>query len=46
VQRAPGIPHALCFPGRMILSQLGRIVPRDSEAASGLMSLREASRPP
>jgi len=29
VQRAPGIPHALCFPGRRIHARLGRIAPRD-----------------
>src|SRR6202022_923570 len=29
VRRAPGIPHALCFPGRRIHARLGRIAPRD-----------------
>ena len=29
VHRAPGIPCALCFAGRTILAQLGRIAPRD-----------------
>jgi hypothetical protein len=37
VQRAPGIPHALCFPGREINAQLGRIARRDREAASGIV---------
>jgi len=31
---SPGIPHALCFLGRMVLSQLGRIAPRDYGAIS------------
>jgi hypothetical protein len=29
VQRAPGVPHALCFLGERFLQKLGRIVPRD-----------------
>jgi hypothetical protein len=33
VHRAPGIPHALCFPGRKIFASLGRVAPRDREAA-------------
>jgi hypothetical protein len=28
VQRAPGIPHALCFSGRLLHAKLGRIAPR------------------
>jgi hypothetical protein len=35
VQRAPGFPCALCFPGRKILSKLGRIAPRDRAAMFG-----------
>ena len=34
MQRAPGIPHALRLLGRMILSQLGRIAPRECEVVS------------
>jgi len=33
VQRAPGIPHALCFSGREIKANLGRIAPRGRERA-------------
>jgi hypothetical protein len=33
VQRAPGIPHALCFLGRKIHQRLGRIASRDREVA-------------
>jgi hypothetical protein len=33
VQRAPGVPHALCFIGRKIHAQLGRIAPRGRERA-------------
>jgi hypothetical protein len=33
VQQAPGVPHALCFPGEY-LQQLGRIAPRDREAVT------------
>jgi hypothetical protein len=29
VHWAPGIPHALCFPGRKIHAHLGRIAPRE-----------------
>src|ERR1700687_2501228 len=36
VHWAPGIPCALCFPGRTIDAQLGRIAPRDR----GLVSFR------
>jgi hypothetical protein len=32
VQRAPGIPHALYFPGRRIHAPLGRIASRDCNA--------------
>jgi hypothetical protein len=35
VQRAPGIPHALCFPGREIHQRLGRNAPRGREDMSG-----------
>jgi len=35
VQRAPGIPHALCFLGRKIHAQLGRIAPRDGVSFRG-----------
>src|ERR1700692_1231568 len=31
VHRAPGIPHALCFQGRTLIANLGRIAPRDRE---------------
>jgi hypothetical protein len=42
VQRAPGIPHALCFPGRKIHQRLGRNAPRGREVVSriGATSLR------
>jgi hypothetical protein len=40
VQRAPGIPHALCFPGRKIFASLGRIAPRDRELVSGFGCLK------
>jgi hypothetical protein len=33
VQQAPGVPHALCFPGEL-LQRLGRIAPRDREAVT------------
>ena len=32
VQRAPGIPCALCLLGRTLHARLGRIAPRDREA--------------
>jgi hypothetical protein len=34
VQRAPGIPHALCY-GRKVQAQLGRIASRDRDAVIG-----------
>jgi alkylation response protein AidB-like acyl-CoA dehydrogenase len=37
VQRAPGIPNALCFLGRKIHQRLGRIAPRGRECMSGLV---------
>ncbi|WP_210165376.1 hypothetical protein, partial [Bradyrhizobium sp. URHD0069] len=37
VHRAPGIPHALTFPGRKIPARLGRIAPRDRERASEIV---------
>jgi adenine-specific DNA-methyltransferase len=43
VQRAPGIPHALCFPGRRIHAQLGRIASRGREAAPDVISRSDLS---
>jgi hypothetical protein len=37
VQRAPGIPRALCFFWAEILSQLGRIARREREGVSGFL---------
>jgi hypothetical protein len=37
VQRAPGIPRALCFFWAEILSQLGRIARREREGVSGAL---------
>ena len=34
VQRAPGFPCALCFRGREITANLGRIAPRERGFAS------------
>jgi hypothetical protein len=34
VQRAPGIPHALCFSGRKIHAKLGRIASRECGVVS------------
>src|SRR6266478_3882794 len=34
VQRAPGIPCALCFLGRTVLAPLGRIAPRECGVVS------------
>src|SRR5712675_3163758 len=36
VHWAPGIPCALCFPGRTVFAELGRIAPRESGCISGL----------
>jgi hypothetical protein len=35
VHWAPGIPCALCFPGRTIFAKLGRIAPRECGVVSG-----------
>jgi hypothetical protein len=39
VQRAPGIPRALCFySGRNFHAQLGRIAPRECEGVFGVIA--------
>jgi hypothetical protein len=44
VQRAPGIPHALCFPGRTVHAQLGRLAPRECGRASFVIARRRKRR--
>ena len=45
MQRAPGIPHALCFLGREIHQRLGRIAPRGANARLELFWVFENSDP-
>jgi hypothetical protein len=43
VQRAPGLPCALCFRGRCIQYHFGRIAPRERERMSGPRHCEERS---